>query len=96
MCEQYSGIDRTLWRLDSSTDPAVSSAVEKIDLIVHTLNDLEKVQSQVEQNNEVITSLRVSKTALKYLDSGIIRVSMVELNNMKPICEEVPCNWYVP
>ena len=72
MCEQYSGIDRTLWRLDSSADPAVSSAVEKIDLIVHTLNDLEKLQSQVEQNNEIIMSLRVSKTALKYLDSGII------------------------
>ena len=75
MCEQYSGIDRALWRLDSSADLAVSSAVEKIDVIVHTLNDLERLQSQVEQNNEVITSLRVSKTALKYLDLGIIRVS---------------------
>jgi len=58
--EPYSGVDNTLWRMDSAADPAISSGMEKINEVLSTVNDLERVQMQVEQKNDLITSLKVS------------------------------------
>ena len=52
----------TPWRLDSTADPAISSGMEKINEIMHVINDLERVQLKVQQNNDSITLLRVSKS----------------------------------